>query len=547
MDLIKLIYTRHRRPFLQMLALTTLSGALGVGILSYLNSQLLQGKGGGLLPFLLLVALYFAAANFAQVQLARIGQNFVFQMQTQLVKRIMDSHEEQIQLIGKPKILASLSSDIRNLSFSFTRLPELVQGALFVLACCVYMMVLSAKLFAITLAMMLLMVAGTHFVVQRQYASFRQMRHSEDEIQRHYETSLNGHKELALNRHRAERFYQQEVLPTAAERRDTHIRADAYNAISGNWGNSIMLTTIGIIYYLANYHGWASPTDAAVISMTLLFMRAPINATVSAYPVLMQSKVALQALADLGLADYTTTFHSPFRLPENWQTIRLENVTYAYPQQGGQTFALQPVNLTLHRGETLFLIGGNGSGKSTLSMLLAGLYTPASGKIFVDDIEITAENRPAYRQLFASVFTDFHIFEQLVDGIGADVAQAQIDHWLAHLQLDEKVKIEHNRILNRKLSQGQKKRLGLLAAALENRSIIILDEWAADQDPQFRRIFYEQLLPLLKQSGSTVFAISHDDKYFHHAERIISMKQGVLSEYDSETAKTVADEHSRAQ
>ena len=134
MDLIKLIYTRHRRPFLQMLALTTLSGALGVGILSYLNSQLLQGKGGGLLPFLLLVALYFAAANFAQVQLARIGQNFVFQMQTQLVKRIMDSHEEQIQLIGKPKILASLSSDIRNLSFSFTRLPELVQGALFVMA-----------------------------------------------------------------------------------------------------------------------------------------------------------------------------------------------------------------------------------------------------------------------------------------------------------------------------------------------------------------------------------------------------------------------------
>ena len=114
------------------------------------------------------------------------------------------------------------------------------------------------------------------------------------------------------------------------------------------------------------------------------------------------------------------------------------------------------------------------------------------------------------------------------------------------MQLDEKVKIEQNRILNSKLSQGQKKRLGLLAAALENRSIIILDEWAADQDPQFRRIFYEQLLPLLKQSGSTIFAISHDNKYFHHAERVISMKQGVLSELDSETARAVADEHSRA-
>ena len=503
MDLLKLIYTQHRRPFLQMLALTTLSGALGIGILSYINRHLLQGSGGGLLPFLLLVAFYFIAANYAQIQLAKIGQNFVCQMQTQLVKRIMDSHEEQIQLIGKPKILASLGSDIRSLSVAFTRLPELVQGTLFVLACFAYLLALSAKLFFITLLMMLAMIVGTHIVVQRHYHSFRQMRRIDNEIQRQYETSLNGHKELTLNRYRAERFYNQEVLPTAAQRRDTHIRADAYHALAINWGNSIMLATVGIIYYLASYHGWASSADA-------------------------------------------TAFHSDFRLPENWRTIRLENITYAYPQQGGQTFALQPINLTIHRGETLFLIGGNGSGKSTLSMLLAGLYTPASGKIFVDDTEITAENRPAYRQLFASVFTDFHIFEQLVDGIGEDAAQAQINQWLAHLQLDEKVKIEQNRILNSKLSQGQKKRLGLLAAALENRSIIILDEWAADQDPQFRRIFYEQLLPLLKQSGSTIFAISHDDKYFHHAERVISMKQGVLSELDSETARAVADEHSRA-
>ena len=546
MDLLKLIYTQHRRPFLQMLALTTLSGALGIGILSYINRYLLQGNGGGFLPFLLLLALYFIAASYAQLQLAKIGQNFVCQMQTQLVKRIMDSHEEQIQLIGKPKILASLGSDIHSLSVAFTRLPELVQGTLFVLACFAYLLALSAKLFFITLLMMLAMIVGTHIVVQRHYHSFRQMRRIDNEIQRQYETSLNGHKELTLNRYRAERFYNQEVLPTAAQRRDTHIRADAYHALAINWGNSIMLATVGIIYYLASYHGWASSADATAISMTLLFMRAPLTAAVGALPMLMQSKVALQALADLGLADYATAFHSPFRLPENWRTIRLENITYAYPQQGGQTFALQPVNLTLHRGETLFLIGGNGSGKSTLSMLLAGLYPPASGKIFVDDIEITAENRPAYRQLFASVFTDFHIFEQLVDGIGEDAAQAQIARWLARLQLDEKVKIEQNRILNSKLSQGQKKRLGLLAAALENRSTIILDEWAADQDPQFRRIFYEQLLPLLKQSGSTIFAISHDDKYFHHAERVISMKQGVLSELDSETARAVADEHSRA-
>lgn len=545
MDIIKLIYTHHRQPFLQMLALTFLSGALGIGTLAYINHYLLQDNQGNLGNFLLLVAVYLVVASIAQIQLARIGQNFIYQTQTEFVKRIMDSHDAQIQLIGKPKILASLSSDIRSLSIAFTRLPEMVQGALFTLACSVYLIYLSPKLFVVTALLMMAMIWGTHLVVKRHYSSFRDMRHAEDEIQRHYETALDGHKELKLNRYRAERFYHEAFIPEAKNRRDAHIHADSYHAIAINWGNSIMLMAVGIIYYLSTQHGWANLNDATAITMTVLFMRTPLTATIGAFPTLMQSQVGLQALNKLGLDPYRPDFHSPNTLPQDWQTIRLENITYAYPAQNGQHFALQPINLTLKRGETVFLIGGNGSGKSTLSMVLAGLYTATSGKIFVDDVEITEQNREAYRQLFASVFTDFHLFEQVMDGVGADVAEADIQQWLKHLHLDEKVKMAHQRILNSKLSQGQRKRLALMIAALERRSLLILDEWAADQDPQFRRIFYEQLVPLLKQQGYTLFAISHDDKYFHHAERIISMKQGELSEHDSETAKQIADEHSR--
>lgn len=548
MDIIKLIYTHHKTPFLQMFALTLLSGALGIGTLSYINNHLLRNDdvgNGGIMQFIVLVAIYFLAASFAQIQLARIGQNFIRDTQMQLVKRIMDSHQAQIQLIGKPKILASLGSDIRSLSIAFTRLPELVQGVLFVVACSLYLIWLSPKLFLVTAVLMLLMIGGTHFVVKRHYTSFRAMRSAEDEIQRHYETALDGHKELTLNRYRAERFYNEEFSPQAHNRRNAHVQADAYHAIAVNWGNSVMLAAVGIIFYLATHHGWATLSDAATISMTVLFMRGPLTSAIGAFPALMQSQVGLQALKELGLDDYHPEFHSTHKLPENWQTIRLENITYDYPTQGGQHFALQPINLTLKRGETVFLIGGNGSGKSTLSMVLSGLYTPSSGKIYVDDTEITDTNRAAYRQLFASVFTDFHLFEQLMDGTGQDITDTEIQNWLQHLQLHEKVKINTGRILNSQLSQGQRKRLGLLIAALENRSIMILDEWAADQDPQFRRVFYEQLLPLLKQQGYTLFAISHDDKYFHHAERIISMKQGQLSEHNTEEAKMVADAQSR--
>ena len=549
MNIISLVFHQHRKPFLAMFALTLLSGLLGIGVLVFINSYLLQSGEttvqGVMWQFAALLVLYLAAATFAQIRLSKLGHQFVFELRTQLLKRIMDSHDAQIQLTGKPRLLASLSNDIRSISMAFARLPELVQGVLFTFGCSAYLIWLSPKLFIVTALILAVMILGSHYVVKRVYTSFKAMRGFEDKLYAHYETSLDGHKELKLNRYRAERFYNEDFTAAAAQNRHYAIRADSYHAFAVNWGNTLMLAAVGIIFYLSIYHHWASLADAATITMTVLFMRSPLSQAIGAFPMLMNSQVALNALNDLGLTDYQSSFHGNETLPQNWQSIRLENITYAHPMQGGHHFALQPVNLTLKRGETVFLIGANGSGKSTLSMVLAGLYTPQSGRIFVDNIEITEANRSAYRQLFASVFTDFHLFEKLVGDKGEDVSAELIAEWLGRLKMDEKVKIEQSRILNSKLSQGQKKRLGLLAAALENRSMLILDEWAADQDPQFRRMFYETLLPLLQQQGCTVFAISHDDKYFHHAERIISMKHGLLSEYGAEEAVRVADEHSR--
>lgn len=547
MPLLTQLLRQHRTLFITMLLLTLLSGLLSILLLAYINQRLLQAEGGDgvLLFFIGLLLLYLISSTLGQVLLSTLGHRLVYQMQTRLLKQILDTPWMQIQQTGHAKILASLSNDIRTLSISFTRLPELLQGVLFVACCSLYILWLSPKLFAVVAALMLLMIAFSHVLVRGHYRHFHLMRQSEDNLYNHYQTGLNGHKELSLNRYRAERFFHEEFSNEAALKRDHHIRADVYHVFAVNWGNSVMLAAVGIIFYLAAYRGWASLNEAAVIAMTVLLMRGPLTAAIGALPTVLQSRIAMQALQQLELSDAQSGFHDAQTLPQNWQQIRLDNVSYHYPSQAGQVFALQPTSLTIQRGETIFLIGANGSGKSTLSMVLAGLYTPQSGRIFVDNIEITEANRSAYRQLFASVFTDFHLFEKLVGDKGEDVSAELIAEWLGRLKMDEKVKIEQSRILNSKLSQGQKKRLGLLAAALENRSMLILDEWAADQDPQFRRVFYETLLPLLQQQGCTVFAISHDDKYFHHAERIISMKHGLLSEYGAEEAVRVADEHSR--
>lgn len=532
-----------------MMALTLLTGLLGIGTLAYINNFLLHARNDmasdALWQFGILVLLYLAASTLSQMMLARIGHGFIFDMQAQMLKQILDSPEIQLQITGKPKILASLSNDIRSMSIAFARLPELIQGILFVTACSIYLIWLSPKLFAVTALLMALMIFISNIMVRRHYRYFSLKRQAEDKLYQHYDTGLSGHKELSLNRYRAERFYQEDFLPEAGRKRDYHILADVYHVFAVNWGNTVMLAAVGIVFYLSAYLSWASLPEAATISMTILFMRGPLTSAIGALPTLLQSQVAVKALENLNLPAFQTSFHTNHPLPADWQTIRFENLTYSYPAQGGQIFSLEPTNLTLKRGETIFLIGANGSGKSTLSMLLSGLYTPASGKIYLDNTEITASNLSAYRQLFSSVFTDFHLFEQLVDGMGADASETLTRQWLEHLQLTEKAKIEQARILNTKLSQGQKKRLGLLAAALENRSILILDEWAADQDPQFRRTFYEHLLPLLKQQGRTIFAISHDDKYFRHADRILSMKQGKLTEHNAAEAAAIAEEHSR--
>jgi len=197
---------------------------------------------------------------------------------------------------------------------------------------------------------------------------------------------------------------------------------------------------------------------------------------------------------------------------------------------GDNGFHVGPVNMTLKRGELVFLIGGNGSGKSTLAMLLTGLYQPVSGDILLDGQVVEASSMESYRRLFSAVFTDVHLFDRLIDDQGQAIDPALVHNWLERLKMQDKIKLEGNRVLNLKLSKGQTKRLALLLATAEQRDILLLDEWAADQDPHFRRIFYRELLPWLQSLGKTVFAISHDDHYFLHADRLLEMRDGTLSE-----------------
>ncbi|EMJ0103067.1 multidrug ABC transporter permease/ATP-binding protein [Enterobacter cloacae] len=533
MQLLLLVWRQYRWPFIAVMALSLASAALGIGLIAFINVRLIEMVDTSLsvLPeFLGLLLLLMAVTLGSQLALTALGHHFVFRLRSEFIKRILDTQVERVEQLGSAFLLAGLTSDVRAITIAFVRLPELVQGIILTVGSAAYLAWLSSKMLAVTALWITITIWGGFLLVSRVYKHMAVLRETEDKLYNDYQTVLEGRKELTLNRERAEHIFNNLYIPDAREYRHHIIRADTFHLSAVNWSNIMMLGAIGLVFWMANSLGWADTNVAATYSLTLLFLRTPLLSAVGALPTLLSAQVAFNKLKKFDLAPFKADFPRPQAFP-NWQTLELRNVTFRYQDNA---FSVGPVNLTIHRGELLFLIGGNGSGKSTLAMLLTGLYQPQSGDILLDGRALSAEKPEDYRKLFSAVFTDVWLFDQLLGPEGQQANPALVEKWLAHLQMSHKLKLQDGKILNLKLSKGQKKRVALLLALAEERDIILLDEWAADQDPHFRREFYQVLLPLMQAMGKTIFAISHDDHYFIHADRLLEMRDGKLSELTGE-------------
>jgi putative pyoverdin transport system ATP-binding/permease protein len=275
---------------------------------------------------------------------------------------------------------------------------------------------------------------------------------------------------------------------------------------------------------------WLNVSLATLSSyvLTLTYLMTPIQNMVQRLPALVRANVAIRKIESLGLA-LAETAEADTQVPAATQRIaslQLAGVTHAY-QGEEQSFHLGPIDLTFQGNQIVFIVGGNGSGKSTLAKILTGLYVPDNGSILLNDQPIDNDSLEWYRQHFAVIFSDFFLFDQLL-GMAMPNLDKEAQRYLELLQIEQKVQIKDGQLSTTNLSQGQRKRLALLTAYLEDRPIYLFDEWAADQDPMFRELFYQELLPELKRRGKTVFAISHDDRYFHLADRVVKLDYGKL-------------------
>lgn len=539
MRLIRLVFSHNPGALTFALTLSIVSALLSIGVVAFINERLVSasdGSAGLLWQFAGLLVVLLVIASYAQVALTALGHRFVYGLRRSLVKRVLDTGIERLEEIGGANILASLSSDIRNITLAFVNLPQLVYGLGLSVAAFAYLAFLSLPLFAMTLLWMAVTVAVGWGLVNALSRHLQQLRESEDRIYQDYEAAIEGRKELALNRDRARRYYEDEFDHSAETYRQHVTLADRYHSIASNWANIMVLGTIGLVFYLVNGLGWAAMPVASTYALTILFMRTPLVSAVASLPAMLSARVSLDKLDSLSLAEYRPGFEDAARDPTGeWQELEMSGVQYRYPVQHGEPgFDVGPIDLTIRRGEIIFLVGGNGSGKSTLARLLSGLYLPHHGNLKMDGRALQPEDWSSYRRLFGSVFTDFFLFDQLIAEHGQDAAPADVHYWLGRLRMEDKVRVADSRLQDTRLSQGQRKRLALLLALLEKRDILLLDEWAADQDPVFRRLFYRDLLPQMKAQGKTIFAITHDDRYFHQADRLLKMESGQLTELSVE-------------
>lgn len=531
MELLK----ENKLKLISFLLFSFITSAVGVLTLVFINDYLLKNAQNiPIFYFIVLLLIFFISSTIVELGLSIFGQNFIFKMQRRVVKQILDTPLLRVAKVGKARILASLGSDVRNISFGFLRLPDFLQSSILILCTSVYLCYLSPQIFALCVVWIMVIFITNNFLMMKVYQYFRKARENDDALQNNYQNILDGHKELLINRDRAKLYYEDEFENNARLKKKNSTLGNLFNNLSNNWTNVILLALVGVEFYLALKFEWASVADATTIALSILFLRTPLVSMIGSFPTLLLAKIALDKIAKLELDDYIEGFKKTHYISE-WKKISFRNTQFAYEEN----FHLNPVNIELKKGELVFLIGKNGSGKSTFCMLLIGLFKPSKGGIYVDDMLVDDKNLDEYRSLISAVFSDFHLFTKTLNKENF-ASEEKIAFWLEFLELKDKTSVKDNELTLTKLSTGQKKRLAMLIALLEERDILVLDEWAADQDPVFRRFFYKKLLPLLKEQGKTIFAITHDDAYFDSADRIFLAQNGEISELKGENIKELA-------
>ena len=522
----------YRRIVISSITLGIIGGLSVTALLATVNRGLHSADGMGtgvVLAFAGLCLLALLSSIGADIGTNFVGQKVIAKLRKDLGAKVLAAPIEQIERYRTHRLIPVLTHDVDTISdFAFAFAPLSISTTV-ILGCLGYLAVLSWPIFLMTLLAIGIGSAVQYVAQSKGIKGFYAARDAEDNLQKHYSAIAEGAKELRIHRPRRHAMHTRNIQGTADKICDTHIRSINIFVIAKSLGSMLFFVVIGLALTLQQF--WPS-SDPAVMSgfvLVLLYMKGPLENLIGNLPIISRAQIAFRRIADL-----SERFSSPephLLLDDADKTVpvmkhlELRNVQYAFPTvEGSEPFKLGPVNLSIEPGEILFIVGENGCGKTTLIKLLLGLYTPQQGEIRLNGLPVDALGLDDYRQMFTTIFADYFLFDDLVQNDKALPDDAT--QYLERLEIAHKVSVRDGAFTTTDLSTGQRKRLALVNAWLDERPVLVFDEWAADQDPTFRRIFYTELLPDLKRLGKTIIVISHDDRYFDVADQLVRMQAG---------------------
>jgi putative pyoverdin transport system ATP-binding/permease protein len=543
MRLFTYLFKSSRRMVLLVSFAGLMSGIFSAGLIALINYALNHGHSMPrriLLAFVAVSLAKIAAGIISQLLLVDFSQTTLLQLTDDLCRKVLNTPFEKLEQMGPARIQTTLTDDAAVLAAAIQALPALATNIAVLLGCSAYLIYLSRTVFIGMVVMIVFGALSYKVLITRAQAAIQLAREGRERLFGHFRALIEGVKELKLSGIRRTTFMESEIGKTAEFLRHQNLVAITQYMIADGWSQLMFYALIGLLLFAAPSLMPMSLEGLTGYVFATLYMMSPVWVIIGTVPTFVRGQVSLDKVLELGaslessvqagtaravtasLGGQSVTASAPIRL-------ELSRLVFAYQDQSVRDnhFVLGPVDFSLRDGEVVFVTGGNGSGKSTFVKLLVGLYTPQSGQIHFNEEMVDNSNRQSYREYFSAVFSDYYLFDNLL-GLASSANEEDLRKYLMQLEMDHKVRIKDGRFSTIALSQGQRKRLALLTAYLEDRPIYVFDEWAADQDPAYRTVFYKQLVPELKRRGKCVVVITHDDRFFHLGDRVVKFESGQL-------------------
>ncbi|WP_052417502.1 cyclic peptide export ABC transporter [Cellvibrio mixtus] len=478
--------------------------------------------------FMINCAVIYCSKLISNISVSYLEQKATLELKNNLYETISNASSFDIERIGTEKLTLALDADVSNAVAGSLTIPAMITSFVTVVGLLSYLAYLNSNVFSLVIVFVVLGIAIYRVLVKFAQNYFRRSRETYDSLQESVAALISGAKELKVNSGKRKLLFSEGLDANQTLSSTQYLKGRIIYFCASGVTDIMLFAIIGIAAFHLSYVYFIDLNSQIGIVMVLLYLTGPIVNLVNSAYVFFSGKVSFNKILALVAklpGEGINANATPLR---EWNTLSLHNVSYAYEGDNGESFKVDRIDLTLKKGEVVYLVGGNGSGKSTLAKLITMHHFASSGYLMLGETKINKDNVEAARQHVGIVFTDFFLFKKIYGY--KEQYKSVVERYLKFFCLDHKVTVnDSGEFSTLALSDGQRKRLALLAAILEDKDIYVFDEWAADQDPQFKKIFYEKIIPELQQKNKIILLITHDDSYFHLADRVIHMDYGVIT------------------